>query len=94
MLRIEKDSEGCVIRMKLSGRIQAKLIPVIESAMSDDDCGRAMLDLSEVTIVDVDVIRFLMRCEDEGIRLVRYPSYVREWMARERAEGVVSVEKG
>ena len=34
---------------------------------------RKILDLSEVTLVDLAVIRFLISCEDEGIELVECP---------------------
>jgi hypothetical protein len=54
----------------------------------NDGCARTILDLSEVTLVDIAVVRFLIRCEEEGIELVQCPPYVREWMLRERAEGV------
>ena len=87
MLRIEKESDGCVTRLLLSGRIQSDRIACIRSAMNDG-CARKILDLSEVTLVDVAVVRFLISCEDEGIELVQCPPYVREWMLRERAEGV------
>ena len=86
MLRIEKDSDGCVTRLKLSGRIQSSCIARIRSAMNDD-CARKILDLSEITLVDLAAVRFLIDCEDDGIELVKCPAYVREWMLRERAEG-------
>jgi len=86
MLRIEKDSDGRITKLALSGRIQAKHIEFIRSATSDGS-GRKILDLSEVTLVDVGVVRFLISCEGEGIELVRCPNYVREWMLRERVEG-------
>ena len=63
MLRIEKDTDGCVTKLRLSGRI---------------------------TLVDLGVVRFLISCEDDGIELEQCPVYVREWMFRERAEGVES----
>jgi hypothetical protein len=85
MLRIEKDCDGCVSRLRLSGRIESGLITCIRSAMSDCRAHR-ILDLSEVTLVDVGVVRFLISCEEEGIELVQCPSYVLEWMLRERAE--------
>ena len=44
----------------------------------------AVLQLDEVTLVDVDVVRFLNRCEREGIRLINRSPYIREWMRRER----------
>ena len=87
MLRIEKDCHGCVTRLQLSGRIESDHIASIQSAMIGR-CERKILDLSEVTLVDLVVIRFLIRCEDEGVELVQCPPYVREWILRERAEGV------
>ena len=86
MLRIDKDCEGCATRLRLSGRIQLNDIASIRSAMSDG-CERRILDLSEVTLVDVAVVRFLIGCEREGVELAECPPYVREWILRERAEG-------
>ena len=85
MLRIEKDSGGCVTKLRLSGRIQLEQIPSIRSEM-DDGCTTKILDLGDITLVDLEVVRFLNRCEDEGVELVQIPAYIREWMIRERAE--------
>jgi len=52
-----------------------------------DGSERVVFDLGDVTLVDADVIRFLGRSEQAGIRLVRCPPYVREWIRRECAEG-------
>jgi len=89
MLRIEKDCHGCVTRLRLSGRIESDHIASVQSAMSGC-CDRKILDLSEVTLVDLVVVRFLISCEDEGVELVQCPPYVREWILRERAEGECS----
>jgi hypothetical protein len=86
MLRIEKESDGHTTSLRLSGRIQSAHIGNIRAQM-DDDGDRILLDLGEVTLVDVEVVRFLSDCEDEGIVLVHCPLYVREWILRERAEG-------
>jgi hypothetical protein len=86
MMRIEKESDGCVTTLRLSGRVESNRIAGIRSAMNDS-CTHKILDLSEVTLVDIAVIRFLMNCENEGIELVQCPPYVREWILRERAEG-------
>jgi hypothetical protein len=43
-----------------------------------------VVDLNEVSLVDVEVVRFLVHCEMQGIRLAHCPAYVREWMVRER----------
>ena len=87
MLRIEKDSSGWVTRLRLSGRIESEHIASVQLAM-DGCCERKILDLSEVTLVDLEVVRFLISCEDGGIELIQCPLYVREWILRERAEGL------
>ena len=87
MVRIEKDCGGCTTKLRLSGRIESDLIGSIRSEM-DEGCASKILDLSEVTLVDLGVVRFLISCEDEGTDLVNCPPYVREWILRERAEGV------
>ena len=86
MLRIEKASDGCVTRLRLSGRIRSDCIACIRSAMNDG-CARKILDLREVTLVDVAVVHFLIGCEREGVELAECPPYVREWILCERAEG-------
>ena len=86
MLRIEKETDGCVSKLKLSGRIQSGCITRIRAVLNDG-CARKILDLREITLVDIEVVRFLIRCENEGIELLECPLYVREWMLRERAEG-------
>ena len=63
MLRIEKDSDGCVTTLRVSGRIQSDRIACIRSAMNGG-CALKILDLSEVPLVDV--VRFLITCENEG----------------------------
>ena len=85
MLRIEKDSGGCFHKLRLSGRIQSDQIASIRSEM-DGDCASKILDLGEVTLVDLGVVQFLIACEDAGVQLVHCPAYVHEWMLRERAE--------
>ena len=89
MLRIEKNSDGCVTRLSLNGRIHSDRIACIQSALNDG-CARKILDLSEVTLVDLEVIQFLMSCEDAGIELAQCPPYVREWILRERTESARS----
>jgi hypothetical protein len=46
---------------------------------------RIVLDLSEVKLVDRDVVGFLARIEAKGIQLENCPSYIREWIEREVA---------
>ena len=83
-LKIEKtvDSRGTTVR--LIGRVRAE--DLAEVARQLDTSGpRPVLQLDEVTLVDVDVVRFLNRCETEGVRLVNCSPYIREWMGREQS---------
>ena len=47
---------------------------------------RTVLDLDEVTLVDVHVVRFLGTCEQEGTELLHCPLYIREWISREQRQ--------
>jgi len=55
--------DGCETRLWLRGRIQSDDIPCVQSAVTDG-CGRKILDLSEVTLVHLEVVRFLINCEE------------------------------
>jgi hypothetical protein len=85
MLKIEKDSDGCDTTLRLSGRIDSDRISCIRNAMKGS-CVPTTIDLGEVTLVDVDAVRFLMECEKEGIELAQCPLWVHEWIDLERAE--------
>ncbi len=86
MLKIEKESDGQTTTIKLTGRIQSTDLGELRRQIVD--CGpRVVLDLLQVTLVDVDVIRFLTLGEAAGIELLHCAPYVREWITRERSEG-------
>ena len=93
MLRIEKASDGHTTILRLVGRIQSVNIGNIRAQMDDENVP-ILMDLSEVTLVNVEVVRFLGDCEDEGIVLLHCPPYIREWILRERAEGTQSQAPG
>ena len=82
-LKIEKTVERHRTTVKLIGRIQAEDLLEVTRQLEASGSG-AVLELNEVTLVDVDVVRFLNQCEREGIRLVNRSRYIREWMRRER----------
>lgn len=43
-----------------------------------------ILDLQEVRLADRDAVKFLGRCEENGMKLQNVPAYVREWIEREK----------
>jgi hypothetical protein len=47
----------------------------------------AVLEMDQVTLVDLDVVRFLSACEAQGIELRRCSAYIRESIAREHERG-------
>ena len=73
MLKIEKNTGECVTKLRLSGRIRSDQIESIRSEM-DGDCATKILDLSEVTLVDLGGVRFLISCEDQGIMGTHVPA--------------------
>jgi hypothetical protein len=84
MLRITRVTHTGTLMLILSGRIGVEQLPDVRRSVEAEQATNLVLDLREVTLVDVDVVRFLLHCEQQGIRIVRCPAYVREWMAREK----------
>jgi hypothetical protein len=82
-LKIEKTVDTHRIIVRLSGRVRANDLAEVARQLEARGPG-AVLQLDEVTLVDVDVVRFLNKCETEGVRLVNCAPYIREWMSREQ----------
>jgi hypothetical protein len=82
MLKLERSSDGERIIVRLIGRVRSEHLGEITAQMGEGG-PRVALDLEEVTIVDVEVVRFLGACEREGTQLLDCPPYVREWISRE-----------
>ena len=84
MLRITRRANGEVV-FKVSGRIETENIAELEALLSGETSRRSIiLDLSDITLVDQDVVNFLRHCETDGIKLKNCPAYVREWIKREK----------
>lgn len=85
MFKLEQSSDGEQIIIRLIGRVRSEHLGEIRNQMAV--CGpRVALDLKEVTVVDVEVVRFLGNCESQGTELFHCPPYVREWISREGAQ--------
>jgi len=82
MLKLERLSDGERIIIRLIGRVQSKHLGEIANQMGS--CGsNVTLDLEEVTVVCVEVVRFLGSCEKKGTELLHCPTYIREWISCE-----------
>jgi len=84
MLRVTRVTEAGSTRVIVSGRIGGTQLPDLRRFVEAEHASTVVLDLTEVSLVDAEVVQFLVRCEVQGIGLVGCPAYVREWMVRER----------
>ena len=82
-LRIEKRGDGDSTTIRLIGRMQAEHLEELEKQIRES--GPALiLDLDEVTLVDVEIVRFLGACEARGATLLNCSPYIRDWIGKER----------
>jgi hypothetical protein len=87
MLRIEKLLDKTFTVLRLSGRIQEEYLSQLQTEI--EQCTNTpTLDLKDVNLLDRPSVRFLMRCESQGIQLVDCPLYIQEWITRERRRAV------
>jgi hypothetical protein len=84
MFKITRVTEAGSTRVIVSGRIGEPQLPDVCRFLEAENASIVVLDLTEVSLVDVEVVQFLLRCEVQGIGLVGCPAYIREWMVRER----------
>ena len=69
----------------LSGRLGQPAIAELKRLIElQTDRRDIVLDLKDVSVVDRDVLRFLISCEADGVRLEKCTPYIREWMEREK----------
>ena len=81
-LKLEREANGGRSTLRLIGSVRSDDLEEIAGEL--EMCGPgAAIDLEEVTVVGVEVIRFLDECERQGTELLCCPAYVREWISRE-----------
>jgi anti-anti-sigma regulatory factor len=86
MLKIQRSSNGQLI-FALTGRMNAEHLAEFKALFSSETGTRQIvLDLKDLTLVDLDAVRFLECCETHGIELKNCPPYIREWITRVRRE--------
>jgi len=81
--KIERHADGHHTTLRLIGRLQAQHLEALQAQLESHG-PRTMLDLDEVTLVDVEVVRFLGGCETAGIAVLHCSPYIREWIRREQ----------
>ena len=85
MLRIERTAIGTSVSLRLSGRIGEEELAELESLIKAETDGKHLvLDLKDVTLVDLDAVKSLDRYEMAKIEIVNAPAYIRAWIESER----------
>lgn len=79
MLKIRRFEDKGMVIFLLSGRIQEMHIPDLQKLLENEPRNTTVaIDLSEVRLVDRQVIKFLATCETKGLQLKNCPLYVRQ----------------
>ena len=84
-LKIETASDGETATLRLSGQIDQDHLDELDAQLRRYR-PRLIVDLTEATLVDRMVVRFLAQREIEGVELRYCPRYIREWIHRERSD--------
>src|SRR6266851_487811 len=69
----------------ISGRITGQDLDMLRDLLGLEN-GAVAIDFKGVLLVDREVAKFLAVSEANGIELRNCPAYIREWVARERAQ--------
>jgi hypothetical protein len=81
--KIEREVGEHHTTLRLIGYLHAEHLEALKAELESNG-PRTVLDLDQVTLVDVEVVRFLGGCEAAGIAVLHGPPYIREWIAREQ----------
>ena len=81
-LRIVADIREDGTTVRLIGRMRAEHVEHVRAEIAASRAPAA-LDLDELTLADVDAVRFLVTAERQGIVLQHCAPFIREWMSRE-----------
>ncbi|HEX3680969.1 MAG TPA: hypothetical protein VHU83_00400 [Bryobacteraceae bacterium] len=86
-LKIEKHFDGRTTTIRLIGRMKAEHLAELEAQIRESD-RHVLLDLEELNLVDVQVVRFLGICQAQGVTLANCSPYIRDWIAREKGQEI------
>lgn len=79
------------VMLFVSGCITGEYVDTLRGVLEQESGGFA-IDLKNVLLVDRDAVKLLAFREANGTELRNCPPYIREWVARERAEGREDIE--
>lgn len=85
-LKIERMVQQGATVLKLSGRIEAEHVEDLWGLLKQMDGEDKIIDLEEIRLADRDAIRFLVACEEDGIKLQNCPAYIRNWIEIDKGQ--------
>ena len=78
---VDRDS----VTFRMSGHLEAAHLVEIQKALADEGMDEnVVLDLSEVTVIAQEAVRFLAHFGVSHIDLHKCPTYIRQWIAQEK----------
>ena len=83
IFRIERVFDGKHIALRLIGHLSSEHLSELK-ALIEGSSSAVVLDLDETTLVDMNAVNFLRKCQAQGIELRHCSLYIREWMDREQ----------
>jgi hypothetical protein len=85
MWKMTKVVDRSWVTFRMSGHLEAEHLSEIQRALADEGMQEnVVLDLSEVTVIAQEAVRFLAHFEVNRIDLHKCPAYIRQWIAQER----------
>jgi hypothetical protein len=79
-LAIEDDREI----VGISGRVAPENLELLRNVLNESRV--VAIDLKNVLLIDREGVKLLAVAEAKGVELRNCPAYIREWVARERAQ--------
>jgi hypothetical protein len=80
--RIERDFDGRRAVIRLIGHVKAEHLAQLKT-MVDQNAPAVAMDLRELNLADVELVRFLGCCEARSVPLLNCPGYIRNWIEME-----------
>jgi hypothetical protein len=81
--KIEEYSKGHRTTIRLIGQMRKEHLADLQRLI--DRCRlTTVLDLAELLLVDLETVRFLARCENDGVSLLHCSRYIKAWITQEQ----------
>jgi len=76
MFKIQRRIQAGTVTLTVIGRMGGEQVPDLQRLVSAESGRDLVLDLTELTLVDSEVVRFLMQCQTRSVHLTNCPTYI------------------